>query len=64
MKLVRKVFYGGWGPPRAVIEEVERDEVEQQARENMAVRNNPMTPNWRDDPTYNLARPGARRRRS
>lgn len=30
---------------------------------SMVSNKNPLAPTWRDDPTYNLRRPGARKRR-
>lgn len=46
-----------WG---AVVLKAIRPEEEQEFRDQMQHNGNPLAPGWRDDKTYNIARPGAR----
>lgn len=57
---VLRMMEFGWGERR--LEAVSPEE-ESEHCTSMVQNNNPLAPNWRDDETYNLARPGARRRR-
>ncbi len=64
MWVVRKVYTESPMSPEPTVttEYVYPGEVEEQAAENMRNTTNPLTPNWKKDPTYDLAK-GKRRRR-